>query len=65
MARKEDRFKVEFKEGGMMTRKTIFVDQKTGVNYLFVSEGYSGGLCPILDRDGKPVVTSVNCYEEL
>ncbi len=37
----------------------IWVDKETGVNYLFVSSGYAGGLTPLLDRDGKPVVTPI------
>ena len=39
-----------------MTR--IFVDKQTGVNYLYVNSGYSGGLTPLIDADGKPIVTS-------
>lgn len=35
----------------------IWVDTQTGVNYLFHKTGYSGGLTPLLDEDGKPVVT--------
>ena len=37
----------------------IWVDKETGVNYLWRSGGYSGGLTVLLDRDGKPVVTPV------
>ncbi len=37
----------------------IWVDTQTGVNYLYRWSGYSGGLTPLLDRDGKPVVTTV------
>ena len=37
----------------------IWVDKETGVNYLFHSSGYSGGLTVLLDKDGKPVITSV------
>lgn len=37
----------------------IYVDKETGVNYLFVANGYAGGLTPLLDRDGKPVITTV------
>lgn len=37
----------------------IYVDKETGVNYLFVANGYAGGLTPLLDRDGKPVVTPI------
>lgn len=37
----------------------IWVDQYTGVNYLWHGSGYAGGLTPLLDREGKPVITSV------
>lgn len=37
----------------------ILVDLATGVNYLFHSnsDGHSGGLTPLLDPEGKPVIT--------
>ena len=35
----------------------IWVDKETGVNYLYHSTGYAGGLTVLLDKDGKPVVT--------
>ena len=35
----------------------IWVDKETGVNYLFHASGNAGGLTPLLDRDGKPVVS--------
>lgn len=37
----------------------IYVDKETGVNYLFVSYGNAGGLTPLLDRDGKPVISPI------
>lgn len=37
----------------------IWVDKETGVNYLYRSGGYGGGLTVLLDRDGKPVVTPI------
>jgi len=37
----------------------ILVHKETGVNYLLVSSGYAGGLTPLLDREGKPVVTPI------
>lgn len=37
----------------------IWVDRETGVNYLYRCGGYGGGMTPLLDRDGKPVVTPV------
>lgn len=33
------------------------VYQETGVNYLFIASGVSGGLTPLLDAEGKPVIT--------
>lgn len=42
--------------GGMQ----IWIDRETGVNYLFHASGYAGGLTPLLDRDGKPVITPVS-----
>ena len=37
----------------------IRVDKETGVNYVFHASGYAGGMTPLLDRDGKPVVSPV------
>ena len=37
----------------------IWIDKETGVNYLYHSSGYSGGLTVLLDKDGKPIVTPV------
>jgi hypothetical protein len=35
------------------------------VNYLFSASGYAGGLTPLLNRDGTPVITPVPLpYEE-
>ena len=38
----------------------IFVDRVTGINYLFSQSGYAGGLTPLLDRDGKPIITPIS-----
>lgn len=50
------RFEVVHRESGLMSEKIIYVDKETGVNYLFISNGYGGGLTPLLDADGKPVI---------
>ncbi len=55
----EKRFDIIHKEGTLSGFK-IIVDRETGVNYLFSWDGYAGGITPLLDRDGKPVVTSNN-----
>ena len=60
----EKRFEKIYHSGGGLTSPstTILVDKQTGVNYLFVVNGYAGGLTPLLNRDGKPVVTTVANY---
>ena len=34
----------------------VLKDTQTGVMYLFVKHGPSGGLTPLLDKDGKPMI---------
>ena len=57
----DDRFvKIYSQENGLTSSQiTVFVDKVTGVNYLFHCAGYAGGLSPLLDKDGKPVVTLI------
>ena len=55
---KEKRFIKTYSQG--MGTTEIWVDKETGVNYLYVNGGYGGGLSVLLDRDGKPVITSPN-----
>ena len=50
-----DRFERIYKQG-VMTTMEIWVDRETGVQYLFHRDGYSGGLTPLLDQDGKPLI---------
>lgn len=49
---------------GILNVTEIWVDQATGVNYLFHASGQSAGLTPLLNPDGSPVVTPANRYEE-
>ncbi len=55
---KDQRFEKVYSQGTMNVTE-ILVDKVTGVNYLFRQSGYAGGLTPLLDRDGKPVVTPI------
>ncbi len=53
----EKRFEVLTKEAsGVMGEIRILLDRETGVQYLYYSLGYGGGLTPLLGPDGKPVV---------
>jgi hypothetical protein len=55
---RSDRFDIKEREGvALMTDALVIVDKETGVNYLFVCRGYGGGLTPLLDSDGKPIIT--------
>ena len=54
---KEKRFIKIYSQGAGSTE--IWVDKETGVNYVFHASGYAGGMTPLLDRDGKPVVSPV------
>ena len=64
--KKEDRFVKVYSHGGGFSKPAtyILVDRKTGVNYLYAQSGYSGGLTPLLNRDGTPVVTPVPREED-
>ena len=56
----EKRFEVIEKEGSALKDSgliQVIVDKETGVNYLWVKSGYSGGLTPLIDADGKPIIT--------
>ncbi|MBQ8683029.1 MAG: hypothetical protein IJ518_00750 [Clostridia bacterium] len=59
MAKKEKRFIVKEQQSGFATSQTVLVDRQTGVNYLYVASGYSGGLTVLVDAMGKPIVTPV------
>ena len=51
-----NRFKKVYQQGTIDVIQ-ILVDTETGVNYVFQKAGYAGGLTPLLDKDGKPIVT--------
>ena len=35
---------------------SIYIDKETRVQYLFIREGYGGGLTVLVDADGKPIL---------
>ena len=53
---KEKRFKKVYRQGSLDCIE-ILVDTETGVNYMFRSAGYAGGLTPLLDAKGNVIVT--------
>lgn len=61
MAKKETRFEIVQEEGNGLSApaRQVLLDTATGVQYLFVQFGNAGGLCPLLDKDGKPMTWEV------
>ena len=59
--KKKNRFEEIYRQGsGFSIEVTkILLDRETGVQYLYHESGTAGGLTPLLDQDGKAVVTLV------
>lgn len=57
--KKKNRFEEIYRQGGGFSIEVtkILLDRETGVQYLYHENGTSGGLTPLLDQDGKAVVT--------
>lgn len=54
------RFEVILEEGTAVKAPgefRIVVDRVTGINYLWAREAAMGGLTPLLDENGKPIIT--------
>lgn len=58
MFKNNERFEKTYSQGTMNVSE-IWVDKETGVNYLFHQAGYAGGLTPLLDREGKPIISTI------
>ena len=53
---KNERFEKIYSQGSINVTE-IWVDRETGVNYIFHACGSAGGMTPLLDREGKPVIS--------
>lgn len=51
-----NRFKKIYSQGTLDVME-ISVDIETGVNYVFHKNGNAAGFTPLLDKEGKPMVT--------
>lgn len=52
----DNRFERVYTQGAINVTE-IWVDRETGVNYMYHCAGHSGGLTPLLDRDGNPIIS--------
>ncbi|TDA21068.1 hypothetical protein E1963_13735 [Extibacter muris] len=50
------RFEITETEGSVKGFYVV-VDKETGVNYIVAKFGTGGGICPLVDKDGRPIVT--------
>ncbi|MCI8536247.1 MAG: xylan 1,4-beta-xylosidase [Hungatella sp.] len=55
---KNERFEKIYSQGAVNIME-IWIDKETGVNYVFHASGYSGGMTPLLDKDGKPIISPI------
>ncbi|MCL2738316.1 MAG: DUF6440 family protein [Bacteroidales bacterium] len=51
----KDRFLIGARKGALKGFRVI-TDTKTGVQYLFIWDGYAGGLTVLVDKEGKPLI---------
>lgn len=51
-----ERFKKVYSQGVVVVME-IWVDTETGVNYVFHRDGNASGFTPLLDKEGKPIIT--------
>lgn len=54
----KDRFEKVYSQGKINVME-IWVDKETGVNYVFHYYGNAAGFTPLLDREGKPVISQL------
>ena len=54
---KDERFQIVHQEGNGLTKPQcmVLMDTATGVQYLAWHDGYAGGLCPLVDKEGGPL----------
>ena len=55
---KNQRFEVIYLQG-TITATEFWLDREIGVNYLYHAAGYSGGLTPLLNSNGNPIISKI------
>ena len=56
---KNERFERVYSQGSALNVMEIWVDQETGVNYVFHASANAGGMTTLLNSDGKPVISPI------
>ncbi|MDU5806150.1 MAG: DUF6440 family protein [Peptoniphilus harei] len=63
----DKRFIKVFRESSLTESMEILLDTETGVNYLYIGAGYGMGITPLLNSEGKVLVSSqreIESYKE-
>lgn len=55
---KNERFEKVYSQGTLNIME-IWIDKETGVNYVFHASGNAGGMTPLLDRTGTPIISPI------
>ncbi|PCV58739.1 hypothetical protein A7O77_11840 [Listeria monocytogenes] len=55
----DERFEKIYTQGKLNIME-IWVDKETGVQYVYHLAGYVGGMSPLLDVDGKPLLADLS-----
>ncbi|EAF6001730.1 hypothetical protein APE84_00570 [Listeria monocytogenes] len=55
----EERFEKIYTQGKLNIME-IWVDKETGVQYVYHLAAYAGGMSPLLDVDGKPLLADLS-----
>ncbi|ECV1057727.1 hypothetical protein F2B63_12080 [Listeria monocytogenes] len=55
----DERFENIYTQGKLNIME-IWVDKETGVQYVYHLAGYAGGMSPLLDVDGKPLLADLS-----
>lgn len=62
---KKGRFILAYNDMKMSYNYNIVIDTETGVNYFFCKGTMGAGLTPLLDAEGKPIITPPEEIEKL
>lgn len=55
----DERFEKIYTQGKLNIME-IWVDKETGLQYVYHLAGYAGGMSPLLDVDGKPLLADLS-----
>ena len=56
MAKEEQRFIKVAEESGIINNSEVWADTQTGVQYFYHASGNSGGMCVLIDAEGRPLL---------